>query len=175
MGRGSSKINSRSSGTPKAITDFEKSIQKSETEKSMIITSSGKQIKFSGDEHHVLASEKDISLLNGAIATHNHPSENTFSSTDIGNGIVKGNLKEMRIVTKSGELNVIKNNGASLEDRRAFSAQYQNQRMRANNNANAKLRRGEKINKDEYVNNHLKNWMENHASEYNLEFKKKKI
>ncbi len=174
MGRGKSKV-SVGGGAPKAITDFEKSIQKSETEKALIITSSGKQIKFSGNEHHILTSEKDIALLNGAIATHNHPLEVTFSNDDIINGIVKGNLKEMRIVTKSGELNVIKNNGASLEDRRTFSAQYGNQRMRANNNANAKLRRGEKINKDEYVNNQLKNWMENHASEYNLEFKKKKI
>ena len=113
--------------------------------------------------------------MEGAIATHNHPNDAIFSTTDIANGISKGNLKEMRIVTKSGETHSLVNNGATETQRKAFSANYRNQEMKATNNLNAKQRHGENIDENGYIKQHMEKWMTNHAEEYGLEYKKKKL
>lgn len=173
MGRGSSKAGS--SGASKKAMNFEKQIYTSNAEKALIITSDGKKIKFGGDENHVFGTKEDIALLNGATATHNHPNGSIFSTTDVGNGIAAGNLKEMRIVTKDGDTYSLKNKNATAEQRKTFSAQYRNQEMKANNNIHMKQRRGEKVDSIEYTKNHMTKWMENHASEYGLEFKKGKV
>jgi len=172
MGRGSSKVGSNSSTK---IQSFEKSIYKGDTEKAMIITADGKALEFGGNEKHVFGTNEDIKKMEGATATHNHPNDAIFSNTDIANGIAKGNLKEMRIVTKSGEIHSLVNNGATETQRKAFSANYRNQEMKANNNLNAKQRRGENVDKNEYIKQHMEKWMTNHAEEYGLEYKKKKM
>lgn len=169
MGRGSSKAG----GT--TIESFESQIYKSDSEKALIIMPNGKSVTFGGDESHVFGSREDIAKMNGATATHNHPNDAIFSDTDVSNGIAAGNLKEMRIVTKSGETHSIKNNGASLDQRRAFSAQYRNQTMKAQNNINAKQRRGENVNPESYTKSFMEKWLTEHAEEYNLKYKKGKI
>ena len=175
MGRGSSKAGGGGGGMA-TIQNFEKSIYKNDTESAMIVTANGEVITFNNsDESHVFGSRDDIKKMDGATATHNHPNNSTFSSTDVANGIAQGNLKEMRIVTKDGETQSLVNNGATLEQRRSFSAQYRNQTMKANNNVNAKQRRGESVDRDSYTKTYMENWMTNHAEEYGLSFKKGKV
>lgn len=172
MGRGSSKAGN---GNSAKIQSFEKSIYKDDAEKAMIITAAGKIIKFSGDENNVFGTNEDIKKMEGATATHNHPNDAIFSNTDIANGIAKGNLKEMRIVTKSGEIHSIANSGATEAQRKAFSANYRNQEMKATNNLNAKARRGEKNDENKYIKQHMEKWMTNHAEEYGLRYKKRRL
>lgn len=174
MGRGSSKIGG--GGGNGAITDFEKKIYQNDSESAMIITAQGEVITFnSGNENHVFGTDADIAKMSGGIATHNHPNNSTFSSTDVANGIAKGNLKEMRIVTQNGEVYALVNNNATLEQRRTFSAQYRNQEMKATNNVHKKQARGESVNSADYIKNFMENWMSNHASEYGLSFNKSKV
>lgn len=176
MGRGSSKAGGGSIKSETPIETYEKSIYKSDQEHAIIITSDGQTIKFdTGDENHVFGNEEDIKKMNGGTATHNHPNDSIFSETDVGNGIAKGNLKEMRIVTKSGEIHVLENNTESIDQRRAFSANYRNQIMKATNNVNARRKRGESVDKIEYTKMFMQNWLLNHAQDYGMSYKKKRI
>lgn len=178
MGRGSSKAgggNNGGSGIPE-IDSFEKRAYKQDTESALIVTANGEVINIgSGDEHHVFGANEDLKKMEGATASHNHPTDAIFSNTDVANGIAKGKLKEMRIVTKSGEIHSIKDDGATDNQRRSFNANYQNQMMKARNNVHAKERRGEKVNRDEYIKQHMGNWMTNHAEEYGLKYEKRKL
>ena len=172
-GRGSSS--SAGAGGMAKIRSFERSAYKQDTESSMIVTANGEVIQRSGDEKYVFGSRADVEKMNGGIASHNHPNNSTFSDTDVVNGIAKGNLKEMRIVTKSGEVHSIKNKGATVDQRRAFSAQYRNQMMKATNNIHTKQRRGEKVDSEKYLKQHMESWMEKNAKSYNLSFSKGKV
>lgn len=170
-----SRTGSAGSGGNKIITNFEKSIQKNDTESAMIITKTGEVIVFNTrDEHHVFGTKDDIEKMSGGISTHNHPINTTFSSTDILNGMVKGNLNEMRIITKNGEIHSLKNNGATKEQKIKFNTNYRNQEMKAKNNVHAKQRRGESVNSTEYIKNHMENWMSKNAGEYGFSYKKSK-
>ena len=157
------------------INSWEAENFKNSTEKGLLITPDGKEIDFGGVEHHVTGKEDDIKLMNGATFTHNHPTDNTFSTDDIVTGLVKGNLKEMRAVTSTGDVHILVNNGATEEQRKKFSAAYQQRRMKAANAADAKIRRGEKINKNEYIKSRLEVFMSEHADEYNLFYSKTRI
>ena len=175
MAKGNSKIGSKSTSNSNVISDFEKSIYKSDNEQAMIITTDGEVIKFGGDENHVFGTKEDLQKMDGAIATHNHPNNTIFSTTDVSNGIATGNLAEMRIVTKEGETYTIKNVGNTVEQRRSFNANYYNQNMKANNNVDAKLRRGEKVDRNEYVRDFMDKWLSNHATDYGMSYEKGKI
>lgn len=175
-GRGASSSGGNSSrGVSQKINNFESEIYQSDSERSLIITADGKELTFGGDENHVFADKETLNQMEGATATHNHPNDAIFSQTDIENGIAKGNLKEMRIVTKSGEVHSLINNSATQDQRRAFLADYNNKMMKANNNIHAKERRGERVNRNEYVKNFMSNWMSENASNYGLEYKKGRV
>lgn len=148
---------------------------KNSTEKGLLILPDGTTKDFGGIEHHVTGQEEDIKLMDGATFTHNHPTDNTFSQNDIVTGLVKGNLKEMRAVTSTGDVHILVNNGATEQQRKKFNVDYQQRRMKAANAADAKIRRGEKINKDEYVKSRLETFMAEHAEEYNLSYSKTRI
>ncbi|MEE0874753.1 MAG: hypothetical protein UIH27_14965, partial [Ruminococcus sp.] len=107
--------------------------------------------------------------------THNHPTDNTFSQNDIVTGLVKGNLKELRAVTSAGDVHILVNNGATEEQRKKFSAAYQQRRMKAANAADSKIRKGERINKDEYIKSRLEAFMAENAEDYNLTYVKSSI
>ena len=70
---------------------------------------------------------------------------------------------------------ILVNNGATEQQRKKFNVDYQQRRMKAANTADAKIRRGEKINKDEYVKSRLETFMAEHAEEYNLSYSKTRI
>ena len=148
---------------------------KNSTEKGLLILPDGTTKDFGGIEHHVTGTEEDIKLMDGATFTHNHPTDNTFSQNDIVTGLVKGNLKEMRAVTSTGDVHILVNNGATEQQRKKFNVDYQQRRMKAANTADAIIRRGEKINKDEYVKSRLETFMAEHAEEYNLSYSKTRI
>lgn len=148
---------------------------KNSTEKGLLILPDGTTKDFGGIEHHVTGKEEDIKLMDGATFTHNHPTDNTFSQNDIVTGLVKGNLKEMRAVTSTGDVHILVNNGATEQQRKKFNVDYQQRRMKAANTADAIIRRGEKINKDEYVKSRLETFMAEHAEEYNLSYSKTRI
>ena len=158
------------SDTEKLVNKWESENYNSKTEKGLLIQPDGKTKDFGGIEHHVTGQEDDIKLMNGAIFTHNHPTDNTFSQNDIVTGLVKGNLKELRAVTSTGDIHILKNNGASEQQLRKFNVDYQQKRMKAANAADAKIRRGEKINKEEYVKSRLEDFMSEHGEEYNLKY-----
>ena len=145
------------------------------TEKGLLITSDGKKIDFGGTDHHVTGKSDDIKLMDGATFTHNHPTDNTFSQNDIVTGLVKGNLKELRAVTSTGDVHILVNNGATEEQRKKFSAAYQQRRIKAANAADSKIRKGERINKQEYVKNRLEVFMLENAEDYNLTYVKSHI
>lgn len=158
-----------------AVELWETENYKNSTEKGLLILPDGTTKDFGGIEHHVTGKEEDIKLMDGATFTHNHPTDNTFSQNDIVTGLVKGNLKEMRAVTSTGDVHILVNNGATEQQRKKFNVDYQQRRMKAANTADAKIRRGEKINKDEYVKSHLETFMAEHAEEYNLSYSKTRI
>ncbi|MGN0615109.1 phage minor capsid protein [Ruminococcus flavefaciens] len=158
-----------------AVELWETENYKNSTEKGLLILPDGTTKDFGGIEHHVTGKEEDIKLMDGATFTHNHPTDNTFSQNDIVTGLVKGNLKEMRAVTSTGDVHILVNNGATEQQRKKFNADYQQRRMKAANTADAKIRRGEKINKDEYVKSRLETFMAEHAEEYNLSYTKHRI
>ena len=157
------------------LNDWERQSYSNKTEKGLLILPDGTTKDFGGIEHHVTGKEEDIKLMDGATFTHNHPTDNTFSQNDIVTGIVKGNLKEMRAVTSTGDIHILRNNDASVVDRRKFAADYSQMRMKAENIANKKILRGEHIDKDEYVKGRLEKFMEEHANEYNLSYTKSHI
>lgn len=157
------------------LNDWERQNYSNKTEKGLLILPDGTTKVFGGIEHHVTGKEEDIKLMDGATFTHNHPTDNTFSQNDIVTGLVKGNLKEMRAVTSTGDIHILRNNDASVVDRRKFAADYSQMRMKAENIANKKILRGEHIDKDEYVKGRLEKLMEEHANEYNLSYTKSHI
>lgn len=154
---------------------FERASYKSSSEHGLLVKSDGTVKKYDGSEHNITGSKEEIESMSGGIFTHNHPTNVTFSDTDIGNGIVKGNLKEMRAVTSSGEIHILKNNGASLDDRKKFFAGFQQTQMKANNVANAKIRRGENIDKERYTSDRREKYMEENAEKYHMIYKKKRL
>ena len=158
-----------------AVELWETENYKNSTEKGLLILPDGTTKDFGGIEHHVTGKEEDIKLMDGATFTHNHPTDNTFSQNDIVTGLVKGNLKEMRAVTSTGDVHILVNNGATEQQRKKFNVDYQQRRMKAANVADAKIRRGERINKDEYVKSRLETFMAEHAEEYNLSYSKTRI
>lgn len=158
-----------------AVELWETENYKNSTEKGLLILPDGTTKDFGGIEHHVTGKEEDIKLMDGATFTHNHPTDNTFSQNDIVTGLVKGNLKEMRAATSTGDVHILVNNGATEQQRKKFNVDYQQRRMKAANVADAKIRRGEKINKDEYVKSRLETFMSEHAEEYNLSYTKSRI
>ena len=165
----------KANGIKSVVDSWEAENYKNSTEAGLLITSDGKEIDFGGTDHHVTGKADDIKLMYGAVFTHNHPTDNTFSQNDIVTGLVKGNLKELRAVTSTGDVHILENNGASEEQRKKFSAAYQQRRMKAANAADSKIRKGERINKDEYVKSRLEAFMSEHAEDYNLTYSKAKI
>ena len=157
------------------INSWEVENYKNSTEKGLMITSDGKKIDFGGTDHHVTGRTDDIKLMDGATFTHNHPTDNTFSQNDIVTGLVKGNLKELRAVTSAGDVHILVNNGSTEEQRKKFSAVYQQKRMKAANAADSKIRKGERINKDEYVKSRLEAFLSENAEDYNLRYVKTRI
>ena len=148
---------------------------KNSTESGLLITSDGKVIDFGGTDHHVTGRVDDIRLMDSAVFTHNHPTDSTFSQNDIVTGLVKGNLKELRAVTSTGDIHILVNNGATEEQRKKFSAAYQQRRMKAANAADSKIRKGERINKEEYIRNRLEVFMSENAEDYHLKYVKSHI
>lgn len=167
--------NAKTAEKTSAVELWEAENYKNSTEKGLLILPDGTTKDFGGIEHHVTGKEEDIKLMDGATFTHNHPTDNTFSQNDIVTGLVKGNLKEMRAVTSTGDVHILVNNGATEQQRKKFNVDYQQRRMKAANTADAKIRRGEKINKDEYVKSRLETFMAEHAEEYNLSYSKTRI
>lgn len=165
----------KANGIKSVVDSWEAENYKNSTEAGLLITSDGKEIDFGGTDHHVTGKADDIKLMYGAVFTHNHPTDNTFSQNDIVTGLVKGNLKELRAVTSTGDVHILENNGASEEQRKKFSAAYQQRRIKAANAADSKIRKGERINKDEYVKSRLEAFMSEHAEDYNLTYSKAKI
>lgn len=157
------------------INSFERQNYRSSTEHGLLIFADGSTKRYDGSEHHVTGSKEELERMSGGTFTHNHPMNVTFSDTDIGNGIVRGNLKELRAVTSNGEIHVLKNNGASLEERRKFFAGFQQAQMKANNTANSKIRRGERIDKTQYVNSRVEKYMEENSEKYHLSYKKRRL
>ena len=158
-----------------AVDSWESENYKNSTEKGLLITSDGNIIDFGGTDHHVTGRADDIKLMDGAVFTHNHPTDNTFSQNDIVTGLVKGNLKELRAVTSAGDVHILVNNGATEGQRKKFSAAYQQRRMKAANAADSKIRKGERINKDEYIKSRLEAFMSENAENYNLTYVKSSI
>lgn len=162
-------------GGTSQISAFERANYKNSSEHGLLITADGTIKKYGGSEHNITGSKEEIESMSGGIFTHNHPLNVTFSNTDIVNGIVSGNLKEMRAVTSSGEIHILKNNGASLDDRRKFFAGFQQAEMKANNITNTKIRRGENINKEQYISARKEKYMEQNAEKYHMSYKKKRL
>lgn len=158
-----------------SITSWELENYQNKTEKGLLITSNGERIDFDGVEHHVVGRSSDIELMNNGIFTHNHPTNSTFSQDDIVTGLVKGNLKELRAVLSSGDIYSLKNSGATEKQLKEFSAAFHQRRIKANNTANSKIRKGENINKEEYIKNSLESFMQENAKKYNLTYSKQKI
>ena len=166
-----------SSGARTGILEFEKSHYQDPTESGVLFTKSGERVDLGGIEHHVIGSKETIELMDGGIFTHNHPTDVTFSDNDIMNGIVKGNLREMRAITKNGNIHIMLNNGADDSSRKKFLTFYSQARRKANNAANEKIRRGELQpgEKQQYVNGRLEKWLVENANSYGLEYIKKRV
>lgn len=157
------------------ITDFEKSVMNNPTESGLLYKQDGTTVSFDGIEHHVVGDSSILNEMEGGIFTHNHPVDITFSDDDIVNGIVKGNLAELRAITSGGNLHQLVNEGASLDDRRKFLAQYSDRRKKYNNIAIQKIRRGENINQLQYVSQRLEEWLAENASTFHLKYIKSSV
>ena len=159
----------------RSISNYEKSIMKNPTESARLYKKDGSVVEFGGMEHNVIG---DVSVLNemeGGILTHNHPTDVTFSNNDIANGIVKGNLAELRAITINGNLHQLINENASIDDRRKFFVQFNERIKKFTNIAHDKIRRGERINEQEYINNRLEQWLLENAPQYQLKYIKKAV
>ena len=154
---------------------FEKQHYKDSTESGLLIKTDGKQILMGGVDHHVVGDKELLSEMSGALFTHNHPSHSTFSSNDVMNGIVKGNLNEMRAVTSAGDVHILINNGASIEERRKFNTFYAEVQKKFTRIANEKYKRGEIRNRAEYIEEQKEKWLIENAPKYSLEYKKKRL
>ena len=157
------------------IVDFEKSVMNSPTESGLLYKQDGTTVSFDGIEHHVVGDSSILNEMEGGIFTHNHPVDITFSDDDIVNGIVKGNLAELRAITSGGNLHQLVNEGALLDDRRKFLAQYSDRRKKYNNIAIQKIRRGENINQLQYVSQRLEEWLAENASTFHLKYIKSSV
>lgn len=157
------------------ISSFEHANYRSSSEHGLLIQADGTVKRYDGSEHHLTGSADEIERMSGGTFTHNHPTNVTFSNDDIVNGVVKGNLKEMRAVTSAGEVHVLRNNGATVEERRKFFAGFQQAQMKATNAAHAKARRGENVNTQQYVSSRVEKYMEENAEKYHLSYKKKRM
>lgn len=162
------------SGTDQVFS-FERTNYRNSSEHGLLLKLDGTVKRYDGSEHHITGSKEEIESMSGGIFTHNHPTNVTFSDTDIGNGIVRGNLKEMRAVTSSGEIHVLKSNGASLDDRKKFFAGFQQARMKASNVADSKIRRGESVDKNRYISTRVEKYMEENAGKYHMRYEKKRL
>ena len=129
-------VDTSSEVVARQLNEWESQNYSNDSEKGLLIMPDGTVKDFAGTDHHVTGKEDDIALMNGAVFTHNHPTDNTFSQNDIVTGLVKGNLKEMRAVTSTGDIHILRNNDASVIDRRKFAADYSQMRMKAENIAN---------------------------------------
>ncbi len=158
-----------------AIFDFESRYYTSDTEHGLVVYPDGTTKEFGGDEHTVMGDKSELSKMEGATFTHNHPSGVTFSTTDINNGIVTGNLSELRAVTPSGEVHILHNNGASIGDRRKFNALYSENQKKAINIANSKISRGEVFDKEAFVSERKEKWLIENAEKYGLSYEKKTL
>lgn len=161
----------------KTISDFEKRHFKDSTETGLLITGSGEEIILDGVEHHVIGDKSILNKMADGVFTHNHPTSVVFSNNDIQNGLVNGNLKEMRAVTFDGDIHVILNNGASLENRRKLLTFFSQERRKANNSANNLILRGQLngADKEAYINKRLENWLLSNAGKYGFTYKKEKL
>lgn len=154
---------------------FEKKHYKDNTESGLLIRSDGKSVELGGIDNHVIGDVSVLKEMENGTFTHNHPLDVTFSNTDIKNGIVAGNLRELRAITSGGNIHILVNNGASLEERRKFNAYYDEARRKFERIANDKVRRGEIKSREEYIEQRKEKWLEENAPKYGLEYSKKKI
>ena len=174
-GRGGSSSNSSKSSSDSKISSFERKNYMSKTEKGLLIRADGSVKEFGGIDHHVTGNAEELSKMSGGTFTHNHPNDATFSRDDIMNGIVKGNLKELRAVTPSGDIHVLRNNGATLEQRRKFNVDLEQAKTKARNIAHQKQRRGETVNVEQYVSQRAEKFMIDNANKYSLSYEKRKL
>lgn len=155
-----------------AIKDFENVHWKDASETGLLIKRDGTHISLGGEEHNVIGDKNLLGEMDGATFSHNHPSNTTFSTTDIANGIARGNLREMRAVTSSGDIHILKNDGASAENRRKFNALYSEAEKKFARIANEKYRRGELTDRAAYINERKEKWLAENAPKYGLEYRK---
>lgn len=155
-----------------AIKDFENVHWKDASETGLLIKKDGTHISLGGEEHNVIGDKNLLGEMDGATFSHNHPSNTTFSTTDIANGIARGNLREMRAVTSSGDVHILKNDGASVENRRKFNALYSEAEKKFTRIANEKYRRGELTDRAAYINERKEKWLAENAPKYGLEYRK---
>ena len=155
-----------------AIKDFENVHWKDASETGLLIKKDGTHISLGGEEHNVIGDKNLLGEMDGATFSHNHPSNTTFSTTDIANGIARGNLREMRAVTSSGDIHILKNDGASAENRRKFNALYSEAEKKFTRIANEKYRRGELTDRAAYINERKEKWLAENAPKYGLEYRK---
>lgn len=155
-----------------AIKDFENVHWKDASETGLLIKKDGTHISLGGEEHNVIGDKNLLGEMDGATFSHNHPSNTTFSTTDIANGIARGNLREMRAVTSSGDVHILKNDGASAENRRKFNALYSEAEKKYTRIANEKYRRGELTDRAAYINERKEKWLTENAPKYGLEYRK---
>ena len=155
-----------------AIKDFENVHWKDTSETGLLIKKDGTHISLGGEEHNVIGDKNLLDEMGGATFSHNHPSNTTFSTTDIANGIARGNLREMRAVTSNGDIHILKNDGASAENRRKFNALYSEAEKKFTRIANEKYRRGELTDRAAYINERKEKWLAENAPKYGLEYRK---
>lgn len=158
-----------------AIKDFENVHWKDASETGLLIKKDGTHISLGGEEHNVIGDKNLLGEMDGATFSHNHPSNTTFSTTDIANGIARGNLREMRAVTSSGDVHILRNYGASAENRRKFNALYSEAEKKFTRIANEKYRRGELTDRAAYISERKEKWLTENAPKYGLEYKKVKL
>ena len=157
------------------LVNFEKRHYLDSKEGGLLIKADGTQKEFGGIENHVVGDKSILDEMEGGIFTHNHPLDVAFSSPDIGNGIVKGNLKELRAITSNGNLHILQNENASLENRRKFNALYAEAQKKFNRIANEKFRRNEIASVEQYVEQRKEKWLEENAPNYGLKYTKRHI
>lgn len=176
-GRGGNSGINRQKRVEYRLSSIEERYRNSDTEHGAIIDRNGKVIlEFSGDEHNVVGDQKSLNAMKGNTATHNHPTNTTFSTTDISNGISRGELRELRATNPDGTTHVLKAQDADIDQRRSFSAQYGNQRMKAERLYDERVRKGYPVNgtKDEYIDHHLRKWMKDNAPNYGMTYEESK-
>lgn len=168
-------VGAESDKAEELITSFEKKHYLDSKEAGLLIKADGTKKNFDGVEHNVVGDRSILDEMDGGTFTHNHPTDVTFSSPDIANGIVLGNLKEMRAITINGNIHILQNNNASLENRRKFNALYSEAQKKFDRIAREKLRRGEIQSVGQYIEQRKEKWLEENAPIYGLSYKKTKL